>query len=131
MGEDDRGGIYIGYFGKGLYRYEPETDRLTEITARHDSGSQTNDPADWINNLLVAPDGRVWLAHYDGISCYDPRRGRFETFEGRTTLVDHCLGYALAADRRGRIWCGTSAGLYIYNPADGSLMHRTTAYPNM
>ncbi len=125
--EDSGGDIYIGYFGKGLYRYEPDTDRLTKITARDDSGSLTNDPADWINNLLVAPDGRVWLAHYGGISCYDPRKGRFESFGGSNTLVDHCLGYALAADRRGRIWCGTSTGLYAYNPADGSLTHRTTA----
>lgn len=125
LGEDATGRIYIGTFGKGVLRLDPDSGKISEITTKGSLHKDSNKPVDWINNMLVCPDGNIWLAHYGGISCFSPADGSFIKLSHGGNLADGCIGYALALDRDGKIWCGTSAGLYVYNPTSHALMKFT------
>lgn len=126
LGEDAAGNIYVGTFGKGLLRYDPAGGTVRGVSVPGGMKRDSNQPCDWINNIMVMPDGKVWIAHYGGISCLDTSSGRYERFPDGRNLVGGCIGYALATDKHGHIWAGTTIGLFRYNPASGELRHFST-----
>ena len=77
----------------------------------------------FIRALLVARDGRLWVAtDADGVSVYDPASGHFTRHShqaGRSDSLSHNQVRALAEDADGSIWLGTRAGLDRLDPATG------------
>jgi len=126
LGEDADGHIFIGTFGKGVLHYDPDTGATSEVSRKGGKRQDSNKPKDWINNILVCPDGRIWLAHYGGISCFNTREGRFDKFSRSENLIEGCIGYVVTRDKEGKIWCGTTNGLYIYDPKSRALSQFTT-----
>lgn len=108
-----------------MLKFNPASGKIEKLSKAKENEEESNKPKDWINNLLVAPDGKVWMAHYGGISCYNPASSTLERFEGKENLVDGCLGYAITIDSQGAIWCGTTSGLYKYEPDNKTLTHFT------
>jgi hypothetical protein len=83
-----------------------------------------------INHLIEAPDGTYWVATNGGGVCrFQPySRGPAATVAARP-VVFTCFvvgnGFAnrvnaLAIDRRGWVWAGTDAGLFLLDPASPS-----------
>ena len=75
-----------------------------------------------INTLFVDRGGNVWAAcWYHGVVRFNPRAddGRaWTTFSKSDGLVDNYV-HALAEDREGNIWFGTSDGVSMYSPQEG------------
>lgn len=127
IGEDSNGHLCLATFGRGVVGYNPESGSIYGITAPDAVGGDSNRPQDWVNSLLPTADGKIWLAHYGGVSCFDTAKKRFLSFSGKENIVDDCLGYAIAKGKDGKIWLGTSDGLYSHDPASGKLEHFTTS----
>ncbi len=124
--EDGEGWLYLGTLGNGLICYNPDTDtekRLAFHDLNKQEGNLTND---WINYLYPTDDGKIWIAHYNGISCYDTTSDKYVKFGSSCNLVSGCIGYAIVRTGDGKLWLGTSGGLYIYDSTSGSLVHLTT-----
>ena len=70
---------------------------------------------------------RLWLGtNSRGALRYDPRTGHVQRYayrEGQPSGLSHPTVHAIAQDRRGRIWMGTSDGLDLLDPATGRLRH--------
>lgn len=75
--------------------------------------------------LLRVPDGSLWVGMYDGSGLVHYRNGkvvlRLVNKPGQPDSLAAGIVVALARDRAGRIWIGTSTGLSVYDPRDGSL----------
>lgn len=69
-------------------------------------------------DLMVGRDGSVWLSCWGGVGRL-PREGKaWELFTQEAGTLPFESAYSLAADTRGRIWCGGSEGLMM-RPAGG------------
>ena len=67
---------------------------------------------DRVQDLLVDWEGKLWIATFGGLSCFDGERFRNYTVEdglGSNSVL------CLCQDNRGRIWCGTEAGLAVFD----------------
>lgn len=126
--QDHSGLLYIGSLDKGIESYNPITHEvkscLNGLSSKRsgDARSAINS----VNYLFTAKDGNIWVAHYNGISCYDPATKRFRATESAINLVSDCIGYAIHESENGLMWFGTSDGLYSYSRTVGRFTHYTT-----
>ncbi len=109
--------------------YDPSTERVTDCLASEhcrmilDNANVLN----CVNSLLTAKGNIMWVAHYNGISCYDLKARKFLRPDGAFNLVRDAVGYSLMEDRNGHVWMGTSSGLWRYDPQTRKMRRYTTA----
>lgn len=129
MAQAPDGMIYIGSLDKGLEMYDPSTGRVTDCLASEhcrmilDNANVLN----CVNSLLTSKGNIMWVAHYNGISCYDLKARKFLRPNGALNLVRDAVGYSLMEDRNGHVWMGTSSGLWRYDPQTRKMRRYTTA----
>ena len=75
----------------------------------------------YINALLETKDGALWGGGYNGC-LFSMRNGVFEKH-----LVEETAETSVLAELRGRVWIGTSAGLYCWERGNAKLRRFTTA----
>jgi signal transduction histidine kinase/ligand-binding sensor domain-containing protein/AraC-like DNA-binding protein len=128
--EDNNKNLLIGTYGLGFYKLSLETGNIIH----YESGKRENDDFsldeltnDWINDILFDNEGLIWLAHYKGVSCHNPRTGSFINYFNQNTILPHVIAYTLYQDRSGKIWIGSSEGLYVFDKENESIQHYTIA----
>ncbi|MDE5636428.1 MAG: hybrid sensor histidine kinase/response regulator, partial [Alistipes sp.] len=107
--EDSDGEIWISTVNEGLFRYTPETERLTVY--RHDPADDTSIAQDYISAVYESSDGTIWLGTYDkGLCAFSKESGKFTLFRaeggGISQLSDNSIN-AIVEDSFGNLWIGT------------------------
>lgn len=125
IAEGADGNLYLGTLGSGLIRYNPDTEATAYLSFYKGATHDSNIHIDWINHLYRAPDGKIWIANYDGISCYNTMTDSYLSFGDSYNVVSGCIGYVIIRDSKGNIWCGTSDGLYRFDSDGRSVKHFT------
>lgn len=80
MTDDGRGTLFVSTEGRGM----AVVNTLTGALRQYDM-YQTEDPRgylcnNWVQSFLYDSHGLLWAGTAYGLSCYDPRRNRFDTF---------------------------------------------------
>jgi ligand-binding sensor domain-containing protein/signal transduction histidine kinase len=101
---DDRGALWIGSVGGGLYRWQDK--QLRNFTTRDGL------PADSVTSLAEDAAGRLWVGTKNGLVVLAQDRLRplpgFEIFSGKTVTT-------IYRDRTGTMWVGaTGTGVFSY-----------------
>lgn len=118
IAEDRRKNLYIGTFGSGFYQYNLLTKKLKHYeSSKDETGDLTRDELvnDWVNYIFCDSEGLVWLGHYKGISCFNPENESFINYRKVNSLIEDRVGYVVQEDHAGRIWVGTTDGLYRFD----------------
>jgi len=113
---DDSGRFWIGTFGGGLCRYLPEEDRFRVWR------NEPENPIDIHNNIsdmTADASGTLWITTQIGITQsglhrFDPETARFDRYHhdpANASSLTWNYATAVAVDRSGIIWAGTSRGL--------------------
>lgn len=127
--EDNQNNLLIGTYGAGFYKMNLEDGKLTHYESRkseNDDFSVDELSNDWINDILVDSQGLIWIAHYKGVSCFDPLKNTFLNYMKTNTIEAGHVVYSLLEDVLGNIWIGASDGLSVFNKKDKSLKKYTT-----
>lgn len=117
MIEDKAGQLWAGTIGGGLSVLDPRKQRIT--TYLHRAGDPASLSHDTVLRLMNGPDGKIWVATWDGLDLLDPATGRFTTYRapdqsGAAMYLD------IKDDPNGGIWLGTnSSGLLHFDPVAG------------
>lgn len=116
------GMLWIGTYGNGLLRVNPQTEEFTFF--------KTPEPQNWVTCVQEGQDENgqriLWVGDERGLLAFRPEQRRFYrlTDVRPNPFYVHCL-YRDPA--RGIVWVGTSEGLLKYNPQDNLI--RTITLP--
>lgn len=122
--EDKQKNLYIGTLGSGFYQYNLKTGKLKHYESSKD---ETDDLKrnelvnDWVNYIFCDSEGLIWLGHYKGVSCFNPSTESFINYKKVNTLISGCVGYVIQEDHSGKIWAGTTDGLYSFDKTTNEL----------
>lgn len=118
---DQQGLIWFASRNNGLKRFDPATNKITTF---HPNTKDINDSktisSDQVMALLCDQNGKMWIATYNGLNCYDAKTETFTKYyhdpNEPTSLIDNAVR-KLAQDRDGAIWLGTfDQGVDRFNP---------------
>jgi signal transduction histidine kinase/DNA-binding response OmpR family regulator/ligand-binding sensor domain-containing protein len=112
--DDEKGNLWFGTWGLGLYRFEPRSGRVLNFR----SSTQLTDllvRTDVCRSILGVNHDMLWVAAYDdGVLSFDVRTNRFSRVPNSPSmgLVAH-----LMKESSGRIWMSDEfLGLYVFDP---------------
>ncbi|OLY94455.1 Signal transduction histidine kinase [Cnuella takakiae] len=110
--EDQAGNIWVGTSGGSLSRYDRQYNRFVNYPSAEQGISNSV-----IRGISSDNAGRIWVVHYDGVDILDPKTKKVE----KLVLSPDGQGTTIFKDSRQRIWIGTSAGLFRFQPGTKSL----------
>jgi ligand-binding sensor domain-containing protein/signal transduction histidine kinase len=105
---DAAGFLWIGFFGQGLDRYDPNSKKFTHFRHhRQDDEGLSNDS---VSAILIDHLGNLWVGTMDGLDLIDQHSGKIKHFRKKTddqTSLSSNRVRALYEDREGTLWIGT------------------------
>jgi signal transduction histidine kinase/ligand-binding sensor domain-containing protein/CheY-like chemotaxis protein/AraC-like DNA-binding protein len=126
LADDEKGGLWVGTHGGGLYKLNSATQTMDEHYYQQHEGDEglSNN---WINALRIDNKGLLWIGTYKGLNCFDPKTKIFHTYKQENSLLPSNIVYAIKQDQTGNLWIGTNAGLACLDPENGAINVYTTA----
>ncbi len=125
---DSTGIIWIGFYGTGLDRFDPESEKFTHY--RHNQSDPTTLSNDTVASVLVDHAGNIWVGTYGGLDLLDQKTGKFIHYSHSQDdpLSLSCNKIrAIYEDHEKTIWIGTGnpftdnndGGLNRFDPRTG------------
>lgn len=108
---DGKGRLWVGTSAAGLLRHDPATDRFVAIPVGGKTGLSH------VSVRQIADDGAggLWVVTDGGLDHLDPDSGRIEHASAAGGWAESAGAqvWAVLRDRRGRLWVGSAAGLFV------------------
>src|SRR5580658_4848897 len=105
---DSAGFIWIGLFGGGLDRFDPE--RGIFVHYRHSATDSNSLSDDVVTALTIDHVGNIWIGTLFGLNCFNPRTGKFRHYynvPGRLSSINNSAICSIYEDHEGTLWVGT------------------------
>lgn len=113
---DTQGRMWVGTMGNGLYCYDKQQNRAFCIN------DINTDIHKWIDKVLVANDGMLWLGTFDGLERVDIHSGLYESHR----YLKRTIVYDILQDEDQSLWLATSVGLLNVSTKGDTLQMLTT-----
>jgi len=129
---DSTGIIWIGFYGMGVDKFDPETNNFTHFRhQQNDQGSLSNDT---VSAILIDHLGNLWVGNNGGLDLLDQKTGKFRHYRNNvsdSTSLSCNKVRAIYEDHEGTIWIGTGfvwdnnneGGLNRFNRKTGTFTH--------
>jgi len=117
---DSTGIIWIGFYGQGLDKFDPESNTFTHYD--HDPNDPESLSHDFVSAIRIDHFGNIWVGTNGGLDLLDPETGKFTHYryeENDTTSLSDNVVRAIYEDREGTLWVGT--GLFAQQNNLGGL----------
>ena len=116
--EDHAGMFWLGTVKQGLFRLDPDTNRLTVF--RHDPLNPKSLSQDSVWSILEDNAQRLWVATGDGLNLFDRAKESFTRYghdSDNPQSLHSSIVSSLYQDRGGILWVGTrEGGVSHWNP---------------
>jgi signal transduction histidine kinase/DNA-binding response OmpR family regulator/ligand-binding sensor domain-containing protein len=123
--QDNKGNIWMGSKGRGLFRLHP-TDGVStccyDITGfRHDDADTFSLSHDNVYSVHQDPGGRIWVGTFNGgLNYISEENGKIKFINSNNRLTgypysNHKRVRYITSDNSGKIWVGTTSGLVIFS----------------
>lgn len=117
--EDSKQNIWVAVTSVGICRINIITGEQKLYSALPNGIGYTATanllPNAWINTLLLCGD-RLYFGSFDGLGCLDISTDDFVSAFGVNKMLSGEVVNALHEDSDGKIWIGTSRGLFCFDP---------------
>ncbi len=111
--EDSKQRLWLGSFGSGLIRFEPESGRTQHYGAAEGLSGNT------VLGILEDDRGQLWLSTSSGITRFDPQKETFVNYDDTNGLINHEHNYnAYAQLLSGELLFGGTEGFSLFHPED-------------
>ncbi len=112
--EDNKGNIWAGTYGDGIYVYNTQTGK-----AKHYFFSINNNQtiaSNIINYIYLSSDKTLWFATEGGLCSYDADKNLLRIYTSKDGFPADVM-YAMLEDNKHNLWVSTSKGLIRFNPS--------------
>ncbi|MCX8159899.1 MAG: diguanylate cyclase [Candidatus Saccharicenans sp.] len=126
IAEDRRTGkLWIGCYGAGLVRYDPETGEALCLT--HNPLNQRSLSSNSVINVFVDRDGFIWVGtNGGGLNRLDPSTLTFTRYNETDGLPSSVI-YGILQDDDGYLWFSSNRGLSRFDPGTGRIRNFDTS----
>lgn len=118
------GKIWMGSSTEGLLILDPRQNSLLQIK-RLTGTADTLLPSNFVNAIAEDQHQNIWIGTLRGIALFNRNTQRLQTLKGHPLLKNisslNCT--ALWKDSMGRMWIGSTKGVWCYEEASGQLKH--------
>jgi ligand-binding sensor domain-containing protein/signal transduction histidine kinase/DNA-binding response OmpR family regulator len=121
--EDTNGKIWVATFTKGLYQYDPVTDKWRVFL--YDPSNRKNTLYSKITSVFEDSQKQLWVATEGGGFYLFSRRNEEFTPINSSKGLPNDMVYQIQEDDTGNLWLSTNAGLVRYNPRTGIFRNYT------
>ena len=129
---DAKGFIWIGFYGQGLDRFDPSTEKFVHY--RHRPGDPNSLSSDTVSVISMDHDGKLWIGTNNGIDVLDTEKGTIRHFRhdpSRQSSLDYNIVRSICVDAQGVVWAGTGivwdeneeGGLNRFDPVTQTFSH--------
>ncbi len=105
---DSTGFIWIGFYGQGLDKFDPESNTFTHYD--HDPGDPGSLSHDFVSAIRIDHLGNIWVGTNGGLDLLNQETGKFTHYRhdanDPTSLSDNVVR-AIYEDHEGTLWVGT------------------------
>ncbi|WP_460880794.1 sensor histidine kinase [Pontibacter rugosus] len=117
IAEDKDANLWIGTQEKGVV--------VLDKNYKYKLALQKELPSSIIRSIYEDSSGKVWIGHYEGLSCYDPRTGKVTNgfLEQYRHLSPYFRVYEIREDAEQNLWISFWFFLIKYNPRTGLSEH--------
>ncbi|MDR0693827.1 MAG: response regulator [Prevotellaceae bacterium] len=125
ISEDRDKRLLLGTYGSGLFIMDIRSGELQhyESSKREENDLLADEPGnDWISYILCDHEGLIWLGHYRGLSCFDPKNKTFLRYRHNNLLPGNIVN-VLCESHDGAIWIGATTQLYRFDKTTGRVEH--------
>jgi len=115
---DNQENIFIGTLGGGLIIYNTITEQKTFY--QHDQNNPRSISSNYINQVLVSKEGKIWLCTFNGLEEFDEKTGVFKHYSTRNGFPANLLN-SIVEDDKGNLWISSEMNISKFNPATGKI----------
>ncbi|MFK7755589.1 MAG: two-component regulator propeller domain-containing protein [Flavobacteriales bacterium] len=104
--KDLEGNVWIATSTQGVVKLQEYNIQFTKKTGLFSSATY---------GITCDKNGKIWVAHRDGLSKIDPETNKVEVFN-YTNGITQDFNNSIVTDREENIWFGSNEGLVLYSP---------------
>jgi len=119
---DASGIIWIGFFGQGLDRFDPETNTFTHYD--HNPNDPKSLSNDFVSSVIIDHLDNIWVGTNEGLDLFDQETGTFSHYKydiNDPTSLSCNTVRAIYEDHEGTLWVGTG---FAFNFVDEGGLNR-------
>lgn len=109
--QDTKGNLWFATQGRGLFKYDPQTDSWKNYQHNKQPGTLISDQ---VNCVLVDQNGQIWVGTMEGLCRYDAEKDQFE--QVMLDIPSHNICCIIEDERT--LWMTTTKGLVRYIPEE-------------
>ncbi|MCT4645957.1 MAG: ATP-binding protein [Carboxylicivirga sp.] len=111
--EDQNGHLWIGTYGGGLNRLNPETGEFVHYTNELEEGKRLSNNI--VFSLYQDHKGQIWIGTNEGLNVLNPQTGEIKIYGMKDGLPNEVI-YSILPDDTGQLWMSTNHGIACVNP---------------
>lgn len=123
--EDGSKNLWIGSWGGGLSKFNPETENFTQY--KHDLDDPQSLSNNRVQSIFEDQEGVIWVGTGNGLNRLDSETNKFSHYKNNpndSNSLSHNNILALYEDQTGILWIGTNGGgLNRYDRVTGKFTH--------
>jgi signal transduction histidine kinase/ligand-binding sensor domain-containing protein/DNA-binding response OmpR family regulator len=118
--QDKTGVLWFGTSGGGINIYDPKASRFSTLIREKDNSSRVSGFS--VRSVLEDRAGNIWIST-DVLYKWNRKTGRLKSYEADSDSLEkfgNTGAWSMIQSSSGKIWIGTTEGLYRYDPLSGS-----------
>lgn len=122
MVADTSGNLWIGTFGEGLYRFNPQTQIFTNY--RHNEKNKNSISSNGIFCLYADKDANIWIGTDSGLDAMNITTGKFTHYKANykdSGNKEFDIVLAITGDKNGQIWTGRQGATIKLDRSTGEM----------
>jgi len=115
---DSKGMVYMGTWGGGLYRFDPENIHFSKVGIKPGNLGELNTDYDIILKIIEDKSGTIWIGTDGGGVCRVGKQLPFQSISlenGHQTGIKNFHVLSLIEDKDSNLWFGTKGGGLYYS----------------
>ncbi|MCU4157042.1 hypothetical protein J1N10_13715 [Carboxylicivirga sp. A043] len=112
--EDREGNLWIGTYGGGLNKLNPETYTFTHYSTEGEDGKRLSNNI--VFSLYQDERGLIWIGTNEGLNVLNPETGNVKVLGMKDGLPNEVI-YSVLPDEKGNLWLSTNHGVCCLEPA--------------